>query len=260
MIEAGEKAGCCKISGQRPSMIIDDAKTVKDSNQEGKAMKTFCISKERLTDYLEGRLSSDQRRQIESHLSDCDLCLEYVHIYRRVCSAASINKATVVPTGSTKRVISALERLDEGNLIDKLAGHIKALSLQWRRFFELNGIMGFAALEPIRGNKTKVADDMVLLNKTFSDLETEIAIEKIEHRLANVSVTIDNADTYKTPVRVSLMSDDRELASYLINMGDAYFESVPFGHYTLNFTRSGVLIGQYSFQIKETGNGTQETG
>ncbi len=157
----------------------------------------------------------------------------------------------------TKRVIGGLDRLDEGSLLDKLAGRARALSLQWQRFLEQNGKLGFAALAPIRGNKTLVADDLVLLQKTFSDLETEISVEKIDHQLANVSVAIRKANPEKTPVRVSLMADDREVASYLMDKGDAHFESVTFGHYALMFTHNSTLIGRYSFQIKETGNGSQ---
>ena len=220
-------------------------------------MKTMCLTDEHLTDYLEGRLSPRQRRQIERHLSLCDQCVEYVHICRRIGSALSINQAAMAPTAATKRVLAGLDRLDEGSLLDKLTGRVKALSLQWRRFLEQNSKLSFAALTPIRGNKTLVADDLVLLHKTFSDLETEISIEKVDHQLANVSVAIHKANPEKVPVRVSLMAEDREVASYLMDTGYAHFESVTFGHYALMFAHNSTLIGHYSFQIKETGNGSQ---
>lgn len=220
-------------------------------------MKTLCLSDEHLTDYLEGRLSPMQRGQVELHLSICDQCLEYVHIFRRIGSAVSINQAAIAPTAATKRVLGGLDRLDEGSLLDKLKGRVKALSLQWQRFLEQNSKLSFAALAPIRGNKTLVADDLVLLHKTFSDLETEISVEKVDRQLANVSVAIRKANPEKAPIRVSLMSEDREVASYLMDTGDAHFESVTFGHYALMFTHNSTLIGHYSFQIKETGNGSQ---
>jgi hypothetical protein len=220
-------------------------------------MKTICLTDEHLTDYLEGRLSPRQRRQVERHLSLCDQCLEYVHICRRIGSSLSINQAAIAPTAATKRVLAGLDRLNEGSLLDKLKGRGKALSLQWRRFLEQNGKLNFAALAPIRGNKTLVADDLVLLHKTFPDLETEISIEKVDRQLANVSVVVRKANPKKTPVRVSLMAEDREVASYLMDTGDAHFESVAFGHYALMFTHHSTLIGTYSFQIKETGNGSQ---
>ena len=220
-------------------------------------MKTMCVSDENLTDYLEGRLPPRQRRQVERHLSLCDQCLENVHICRRIGLVFSVNQAAIAPTAATKRILGGLDRLDEGNLLDKLTGRVKALSLQWQRFLEQNSKLSFAALAPIRGNKTQVADDLVILYKTFSDLETEISVEKVDHQLANVTVAIRKANPEKVPVRVSLMAEDRELASYLMDKGDAHFESVTFGHYALMFTHKSILIGHYSFQIKETGNGSQ---
>ena len=220
-------------------------------------MKTMCVSDENLTDYLEGRLPPRQRRQVERHLSLCDQCLEYVHICRRIGLVLSVNQAAIAPTAATKRILGELDRLDEGNLLDKLTGRVKALSLQWQRFLEQNSKLSFAALAPIRGNKTQVADDLVIVQKTFSDLETEISVEKVDHQLANVTVAIRKANPEKVPVRVSLMAEDRELASYLMDKGDAHFESVTFGHYALMFTHNSTLIGHYSFQIKETGNGSQ---
>ena len=217
----------------------------------------MCVSDERLTDFLEGRLSPRQRRQVERHLSICDQCLEYLHICRRIGLASSINKPVIATAALTNRVISELDRLDDGSLLDRLAGRIRALYMQWQRFIEQNGRMGFATLAPIRGNKTLVADDLVILQKTFSDLETEISIEKVERQLTNVSVAIRKANPEKTPIRVSLVAEDREVASYLMDKGDAHFESVTFGHYSLVFTHNSTLIGRYSFRIKETGNGSQ---
>lgn len=220
-------------------------------------MKTMCLNDEHLTDYSEGRLSPRQRRQVERHLSLCDQCLDYVHMCRRIDSGLSIDKTALAPTVLTKRTIGGLDRMAAGSPLDWLAGRARALSLQWRRFFERQGKLGFAALATIRGNKTLVADDLALVRKTFSDLETEISVEKIDHQVVTVSVAIRNANPEKTPVRVSLMSEEREVASYLIDKGGVHFESVTFGHYALMFTRNSSLIGRYFFQIKETDNGSQ---
>jgi hypothetical protein len=223
-------------------------------------MKTICLSDEYLIDYIEGRLTSNQRRQVEFHLSLCDQCLEYSYIFRGIGSAVFIGDASIAPSALTKRVIGNLDRLDQGSLLDRLVARARALCLQWQHFLELNGKLGFATLAPIRGNKALVADDLVLLNKTFSDLETEISVEKIDRRLANVSVAVRKANPEKAPVRVSLMTGDREIASYLVDTGEAYFESVAFGHYTLVFTHNGSSIGRYSFNIKETGNVSRQKG
>ena len=156
-----------------------------------------------------------------------------------------------------RNCIRELGLLDGGGLLDKLTGRFNTISLTWQRFLEHHGILGFAALGPIRGNRTMIAKDLIILNKTFSDFETEISITKIGHQLTNICVTVTQANHKKFPARVSLISDERELASYPMPTGDAHFESIPFGQYALKFINNGVLIGRYSFQIKETDNGSQ---
>jgi hypothetical protein len=220
-------------------------------------MKTMCLSDEHMTDYLEGRLAPMQRRQVERHLSLCEDCLEYVHMTSQINKAFSISTAAIAPTELTRRVVGNLDRLDRGSLLDRLARRARALFLQWQRVFEQNGTLGFTNLAPIRGNKTLVADDLVLLRQTFPDLKTEISVEKIDRRLANVSVAILKANPEKTPIRVSLLSDDREVASYLMDADGASFESVAFGHYSLVFTHNGTSIGRYSFNIRGAGNGSR---
>jgi len=64
-----------------------------------------------------------------------------------------------------------------------------------------------------------------------------------------------NKRTSETPIRVTLLKDNREVSSYLTNGTNAVFEDMPFDHYQLLFTRNGVKIGEYLFEIKESRNG-----
>ena len=222
-------------------------------------MKTACINDEHLTDYLEGRLSLKHRRKIETHLADCEHCIEDIEVYQNVMSISSNDKLSIVPPDSVKRIIKRLDYVEKGNLIDEITIRIKSLSFQWQRFLAIKGLTGSPTLEPIRGNKTIISDDLVILNKSFSDLETEISIEKIDNKLANVSVSISKVNPEKIPIRVSLISEKREVASYLMGTGEETFESLQFGHYILSFSYNSVLIGKYSFHLRESGNGSKDT-
>lgn len=220
-------------------------------------MTDTCISDERLADYLEGRLSSGERAQIEAHISFCERCLDSVQIYQRL-GTEPFSQSEAVPSTAAKRSLVGLDRLDPGRLLDALAGRIRALILRWEHYANTKGMGDRAVLDPIRGSKTLVDEDMVVLKKTFSDLEAEISIEKIDPQVATISVVISKVNPEKAPVRVSLTTKQREVASYLMGSGDAYFEQVPFGHYTLRFTSNGGVIGQYAFQLKETDDDSHE--
>ena len=114
------------------------------------------------------------------------------------------------------------------------------------------------ALAPVRGDKFKVSDDLVLLAQSFSGLDTEIEIEKIDACQASVKVSVFGTDTDTMPVRVSLVENEREIASYLVGRQSAYFDAVPFGHYTLIYTRNGANLGKYDFAIKGTTHGRKD--
>ena len=146
---------------------------------------------------------------------------------------------------------AALERLE------KRTGRNHTLSFMWQRLKGNRWLWGLSAYGPTRSNKTMIADDLMVLNKRVANFGTEISVTKIGHRLANIEVAVLNPKPEIFPLRVGLVTDEREVASCPVVKGGACFESIPFGHYILTFTRRRALVGRYSFQIKETDNGSQ---
>jgi len=106
--------------------------------------------------------------------------------------------------------------------------------------------------QPVRGFKRKVAKDLVLLKKTFEDVESEIEIEKVGENKALIRVRLLLADLTSQKIRVTLKKGDREIASHLAEEAYVLFEDIPFGHYSLTFARDGLTLGTYLFEIKET--------
>jgi hypothetical protein len=97
-----------------------------------------------------------------------------------------------------------------------------------------------------------VPKDLVLLKKTFEDVETEIEIEKVGENKALIRVRLLLADFTSQKVRVTLKKNDREIASHLAEEAYVLFEDIPFGHYSLTFARDGLTLWTYFFEIKET--------
>ncbi len=221
-------------------------------------MKQHCIKEERIVDYLKGRLSQHECQILESHLSNCNRCLEAVRTADLIFRQGSGYNAEQVPSAVMHQAIENIGQLKEGNWWDRLMGRLKALSLEWTRLLSRVGFDSPMALAPVRGNKVKIADDLIILDKSFANLDTEIEIEKINQEQANVQVSIFDACANEPPVRVTLVRNKREVASYLASKHAAFFESVPFGRYQLVFTRKGAPIGQYDFRIKETADGRRE--
>jgi anti-sigma factor RsiW len=65
---------------------------------------------ELVTDYLEGALSAPERARLESHLSDCPHCSEYLAQMRRTLDALGRIDADALEPGVTDELVSLYRR------------------------------------------------------------------------------------------------------------------------------------------------------
>ncbi len=221
-----------------------------------KPMKTKCISEEALDDFLSGRLNADRCRSIESHLADCDDCLEMVTLSNGVVRGGDPSGTEPVPAAVTRSAVRlALQRQEENRrtFSDRIRRFKNSLRSRLAEAV-VPIFLGSPASAPIRGSKEQVADDLVRLQKTFPHLDTEIEIEKIRQDLANIRVRLAGVHRKERGVRVGLERDGREISSQLIGGRYALFEDISFGRYCLRFTRDGKNFGEYFFELKESLN------
>ena len=220
-------------------------------------MRTKCIKEEILMDYLEGRLSEKERSKTEHHLANCDRCLEEVVVVGEMIRGNRYFEIEKVPEGVTWRAIETVRAIRSKSLLDKVSIGVSLLLLK------LSGISTGVwpwkgpGLAPVRGTKKVIAEDLILLRKSFSDLDAEIEIEKKDPNMAYIRVMLGKDETPYKPIRITLFKNGREVASCPSTRSPALFEDIPFGHYQLVFTRMGVKVGEYPFEIKETRHGRE---
>lgn len=220
-------------------------------------MRTKCIREEVLMDYLEGRLSEKERSKSERHLANCDTCLEEVVVAGEMIRGTRHLELDTVPEDVTRRAIEAVRGIKDNSLLDKVSIYV---SLFASKLSETStGLWPWKSpgLAPVRGTKTVIAEDLILLRKSFSDLDAEIEIEKKGRNMASIRVMLARDDTPEKPIRITLFKNGREVASCPSTRSAALFEDIPFGHYELVFTRKGVKAGEYPFEIKETRHGRE---
>ena len=217
-------------------------------------MKTVCPDEEMLVDYLEGRLSNDERTVMEEHLSGCDTCLEEFVVAADLERAEEDLQSDPVPAGVTQaalNMISSRALTPSGLVIEKVKRTIKTLYI-WLSDFFSPGIWRGWGFAQIRGSKKVVHKDLIRLKKIFKEVEAEIEIEKKAENKTLIRVRLADDIKNKEEVRATLKKGDREVSSNLFNRSYAVFEDVPFGHYSITFSRNGVMLGEYFFKIKET--------
>lgn len=217
--------------------------------------KGLCPDEERLADYLEGRLSLSERAEMEAHLSACGVCLEEFLAARSVVFAdLSLQSAPAAVTDEAVRLVRS--RLSAGKdpyaarLRRSVSRYVSGLKdhLQYPFFWKWSA-------SPIRGPKTVVSPDVILIRKVFKGIRTEIEIEKTAGEKAHIRIRLGEAGDVAKGIRVTLKKEEREISSLLLNGGYGVFEDIPFGQYNLVFSTDGIELGTYSFETKESRHG-----
>jgi len=220
-------------------------------------MKKQCPDEERISDYLEGRLSDDDRLAIENHLSACDLCLEGVAIGNDLVRERGSVETEPVPAGVTLKSLDLVKNSglrDNNSIPEKIRETARGMYKKVADQIPLE-FFGQPAFAPIRGSKRVVSDDLVFVEKAFKEIATEIEIEKTGEEVSTIRVRLVHDKKQRDDVRVSLKEGNREVSSERLFKNRVVFENTPFGHYSLEFSCRGQTIGSYRFQIKETPNG-----
>ena len=217
-------------------------------------MRKSCPDEEMLADYLEDRLSDDERLEMEEHLSACDDCLDELVVAERFNRCEKEYESDSVPSRTTQAAVHLITGHDEAacvSLGERFKEYVKEISSKIADMFP---VFPAGQLEPvpIRGEKQVISQDLVRLKKTFKEIETEIEIEKVKKQKALIRVQLSGSSKREKKVRVTLKKGEREISSQLIEGGYVLFEDIPFGHYNLIFARDGVMLGKYLFEIKES--------
>ena len=215
-------------------------------------MRTDCMTEEVLMDYLENRLNENRRKWVERHLAGCAACLEAVAIAGPMIRRGDLPELDPVPETVTERAVKTVKALSRNGWSDKVFGYVHLLVSDWTRRLNEFGPWRPPGLAPVRGTKRVLGEDLILLRKSFSDLDAEIEIEKKAGGKASIRVVLSRDSTPRKPIRVSLLKNGREISSYLLSGAAAMFEDLPFGRFMLVFTRNGTRVGEYPFEIKET--------
>jgi len=227
------------------------------SSVRGQSMKIACPDDERLADYLEGRLLDKERFQLEAHISDCAMCLERLAVSSSLLHGGTKGELDTVPQEVTEAAVRLVKRKGSGvadSISEGLKGAVRNLSDKVADFFRFTP-WGAWQLQPIRSAKRKVDKNLIVLQQTFKDIETEIEIERIGADRCTIRVVFPEQSPLGTGVRVTLKRGGREIASYLAEKDRAVFEDIPFDRYGLTLAKEGIALGTFAFEITETGCG-----
>lgn len=208
--------------------------------------------------YVDGALNISDRETTERHLLECSYCLELVLNYKKTVSVNACEESPDAPAlwkEKTKKLVVTRIKEGRGGLFD--------IVLQFTRdaieVISNPGQLDIAAglmLKPLRSGNKILSPDHITLSKTFSDMESEIVVERIDDRHVNMKIrTVDAHSRIPVKVlRISLLNPFRELASYITDDGEVSFGNLSYGEYAIKIIRGREEIGQISLNITLNAN------
>jgi hypothetical protein len=214
--------------------------------------KTVCPNEETLTDFLEHRLADKARKQVEHHLAGCALCRDQVAVYADLLDKVAAEEAMSVPRTVTQKAVDAVLGLDNSTWLDNLSQKSRRAGAKVAAVLERLTWRPVPDAVAVRGNADTRFAEVIHLEKQFEDLRVTIDIEKSDVDQAIIRVCGFSSQQNAAPVRVTLLSPNREMASAVLVDTPVLFEEIPMGTYTLVFVRQNIPLGQYAFEM--TGN------
>jgi len=216
------------------------------------------MNAETLVDYLEDRLSTEERIRVEHHLSESDRSLEELMLLEETGKEDKLTELQTVPDYLTENVVQAVCALGENTIFNRVAGILREFGSLDRvilRLFYPWKRMRFSA---VRGSQSVIDANLIALKASFSEFDIQVEIDKIRPETVNLKVIVLQDSKTIRAARATLIKNTREMASYLFKGNEAFFEDVPFGRYTLIIAVNGAETGRYSFEIKESRHGREE--
>ena len=212
-----------------------------------------CPGEEALADYLENRLDMNAQQDLERHLCHCDTCLEAVIAGAALPEQDGPEAIIAVPLSAIKTVLSRLGAEDA-----------QPLGALWKRFKATCGTLVNSLMEIVffketegvyvRGSRHIISKNLVVIEKAFKEIKLEIEVEKTGEKAANIKVKTRSPDTGARVdgVRINILNDSREIASFITAGGEALFENIEFGEYKITVHQGEKRLGHLLLAVKES--------
>jgi hypothetical protein len=216
------------------------------------------MNEETLVDYIEDRLSREERIRVEHHLFERDSSLEALILLEGASKEDNLTELQTVPDYLTENVWQTVYALGDNTIFNGVSGIIRwfgSLGRAMLRIFYPWKRMRFSA---VRGSKSVIDANLIALKASFSEFDLQVEIDKIRPENVNLNIIMLPETGEIKAARATLIKNTREMSSYLFKGNRAFFEDVPFGRYTLVISANGAEKGKYSFEIKESRHGREQ--
>lgn len=207
-----------------------------------------CPDEEALAGYLSGGLGEHGRNQLEQHLTSCPLCVSELVAANRAANDAD---AAPAPHWLMERAMGLMKPAATGRVMELVVKLV-------RDTVELVSSAGewMVPLTPqpvfARGQSAPSAVSILQLERELDGHRIGVEVEQVESGVCQVVVSVAGADgAAEDGIRLTLLKDEREQASYLARRGQAAFDGIVIGNYDLTISQGSTSLGTIKLKIED---------
>lgn len=233
------------MNNKYDNILKELLKNKKDSVSSGQ-----CLPEEIFAAYLDNLLDGAEKEKVEGHLSQCKVCRQQHIVLSRVRNEAkedALLKAPWAFTGKAKQLVHQPQAKDWVEVVLKFAKD----SMQVIK--DSASVIQPLELAPagLRSDRVK-GDKTVCMKKEFNGILVSIAIEDVNNARCDIDVQITELSTgdILNGIRLNLVSEGKELASFLTVNGRSSFNNIMYKTYSLIIMKGDNIIGEIFLKLE----------
>jgi hypothetical protein len=209
---------------------------------------TKCLNEFEMGAYVENSLSPDMREEVENHFASCNQCWsEFIAVHR-----AMISERDVLTGEAPGHLIKeAVAMFPEKSRLSDIV--LKLVRDSVDVVFHAHDITLFTPLPAsgLRSGKS-VRPEMVVLKKSFREMDVQLDIEKVSETICNIRVAVDKGTGKNVlkGLRAELVAAGRVLDSEPLEAGEMVLEDIGTGRYAIRISKKGKVVGEISLKLE----------
>ena len=198
--------------------------------------------------FLEDKLTTEEALRVKLHLISCNACARRFAIQAQVKDTLQ-----ALPEGSLERLKDKIGQevpLDILDIVLRLKDKVVEILNTTGDVLVGYEVVPAAAL---RSRKIKDFKDEVSILKDFADIRLEAKIENKHGESFSLTITVKERGTSRIlkDLRITLIKDDLELESYMLDEGSVTFDNILVGRYSVKISNLEGNLASVQLDIRK---------
>jgi len=210
-----------------------------------------CISEERFSAYLANTLGPDERETIEAHLLRCDSCFRKSILFSRILEEMEKAGQHEVPEDLKERAKRLVRRNPSANIAEVILAFGKDVVTIIKDSARICTVPEPVPLSVRSGRKEKRLNPVAYIRTVYDVVAAHVSVEKINDSEFEIEARLTDTASGSplNDIRVTLLSEGKERASFLSEKGSVLFQKLSFGRYDLEIYKGKQLIGALTLPL-----------